>query len=293
MSLFFIDSIGVGTKIQIPNLVYTTLQVQGRKNNQCPPYVTNEPMQYRSDKRRAFFLPFLSRGSLSVEAAIICPIIIGVFVLFCYLFIFLYQDALLKESLENTARRWAHIADGSYSAYSLKYQLMKPLPASMQDKTIFLGESDLNADDDWLDLKIYYQVEFLGLDLVKSKYYMADRARVRIWTGSDMFQMEQKVYITLNGTVYHTSRDCTYLTPQINKADVSTLDSLRNKNGETYQACKECYDKDIPNSGFVFVTEYGNRFHRSLNCTYLNHCILEVALSKVQDRKECRKCSKQ
>lgn len=293
MPLFLIYSVCVGRNIPLNNLVYKTLQVQGSKKNQCPPNIKKKLRQYGVTKRRAFFLPFLSRGSLSMEAAVISPIIIGVFVLFGYFFMFLYQDAVLKESMENTARECAHTAENSCSVYSLRYQLMKRLPDTMQNKTIFLGESDLNADDGWLDLRVYYQIRFSGLDLIKQKYYMADRARIRIWTGKDMLQTEQKVYITLNGAVYHISRNCTYLVPKVDKAEVSKLDLLRNKKGEKYQACKECCDEDTPNGGYVYVTKYGDRYHRSRNCSYLNHCIIEVSLSEVQDRKGCSKCLKQ
>lgn len=292
MSLFFIYSICVGKNIPLLKCVQATLQVQGCNNHQCPHYKKSKPMQYRKRERRTFFLPFLSRGSLTLEAAIISPVIIGIFLIFCYFFLYLYQDAVLKEKLENMAREYAHTAETSCSVYSLKYQLSNQLPDSMQSKTLFLAESDLNADDDWMDFRVYYQVRFPGLGLIKQQYYMADRVRVRIWTGKDMLETEQKVYITLTGTVYHTSRDCTYLSPQTVKADVSELDTLRNKNGEIYHACKECCDEDVPNGGYVYVTEYGNRYHRSLNCSYLNHCILEVNLSDVQDRKECSKCSR-
>ena len=294
MSLFLYDSARMDGKNPTINFKYTTLQVKGQNQLQCPLCIKKEPsMRCRNNKNRTFFLPFLSSGSLSLEAAVICPVIIGVFVLFCFLFLYLYQDACLKEGLVNTALEYAHTAENSHSIYSVKYQVMKQLPDAMQSKTIFMGESDLSADDDWLDLRVYYQVNFSGLDLQKKKYYMADRARIRIWTGKDMLQTEQKVFITLTGTVYHTSRDCTYLSPKVDKVDASVLETLRNKNGEKYQACQECCDEDSPKSGYVYVTQYGNCYHSSANCGYLNHCILEVNLSEVQDRKECSKCLKQ
>lgn len=122
---------------------------------------------------------------------------------------------------------------------------------------------------------------------------LINRCRVRMWTGyriEDETQ-ERYVYITPNGEVYHDSLYCAYLNPSIHSVAFEQIDSKRNKDQGKYYPCESCFQKkDAENSGVVFVTDYGNRYHSALSCKSLKRTIRKVKRSEVGGRPACDKC---
>jgi len=99
---------------------------------------------------------------------------------------------------------------------------------------------------------------------------------------------EKIVYITPSGSVYHTNRNCSYLVLSIHEISVDQLENQRNESGGKYYACEKCGGKRM--GGNFFITDYGDRYHTSANCSALMRNVLAVQLSTVLDRKQCTKC---
>lgn len=119
--------------------------------------------------------------------------------------------------------------------------------------------------------------------------------RIRKWTGydvmhaSDTEEEEEWVYITASGSVYHRDRGCSYLNPSLHVDGVQTIAGRRNADGEKYRACEICAGKGT--LGIVYYTEYGNRYHASLQCSGLKRTIQTVRISETGGRHACSKCA--
>lgn len=99
---------------------------------------------------------------------------------------------------------------------------------------------------------------------------------------------ETIVYITPNGSVYHTNRNCSYLILSIHEIPASQLENERNESGGKYYACEKCGDKSV--AGKYYITDYGDRYHTTVNCSSLMRNVMAVKLSTVSDREQCSKC---
>ncbi len=105
-------------------------------------------------------------------------------------------------------------------------------------------------------------------------------------SGGGSGEEERMVYITETGTVYHLSRSCTHLDLKIYPIDSSELEGARNGGGGRYKRCELCGG----GSGTVYITAEGDRYHSSLSCSGLKRTIYEVPISQVGGRKACSRC---
>ena len=118
--------------------------------------------------------------------------------------------------------------------------------------------------------------------------------RIRKWTGYNVVKscsdskVEEWVYITKYGSVYHRSRSCSYLNPSIHCCNLNEINVMRNNNGEKYYKCEMCGNNS--GLGVIYITEQGNKYHKSLNCSGLKRIISTIPISQVGNRSECKRC---
>ena len=99
---------------------------------------------------------------------------------------------------------------------------------------------------------------------------------------------EETVYVTETGMVYHRDYHCTYLELSIQMVPASALDGLRNESQESITpAAAACTGKA---HGLVYVTDYGEKYHSSLNCSGLKRTVYAVPLSEAVGKGACSKC---
>lgn len=118
--------------------------------------------------------------------------------------------------------------------------------------------------------------------------------RMKAWNGyvkggKKTFGTETVVYITETGVVYHKDYKCNYLDLSIKSVDWNEIKNMRNKDGSKYYACGLCtgiYSKN------VYITDYGNRYHCSKNCSGMKRKIYAVPISEVKGKGACSKCGK-
>ena len=157
--------------------------------------------------------------------------------------------------------------------------------------------SEISGEHEIVDLVCTYQVKPLFGLVSFSPFRMENRYFGHAWVGYEGgFRQKKKgkveeetVYITETGRAYHRSRSCTYLDLSIFQTTLSAARLDRNKSGAIYHPCEHCGGK--PTEGdTVYTTDYGNRYHNSLNCSGLKRTITEIPLSKVGGRHACSKC---
>lgn len=101
---------------------------------------------------------------------------------------------------------------------------------------------------------------------------------------------EEYVYITETGHVYHTHSDCTYLKPSIKRVAVKIIDKQRNLSGAKYKKCEHCFRKGDVSNSYVYITDYGDRYHVSKQCSGIKRNIRKVKKSEIEGMPECNKC---
>ena len=152
---------------------------------------------------------------------------------------------------------------------------------------------------DIVDLVADYRVRPFIEVMAPSGFSMQCRYYGHAWVGYDNGVSpedeeeeaeEDIVYITPTGTVYHLTRECTYLKPSVHAISSSDIGSARNNSGGKYYPCERCRPS---RSGTLFITNDGNRYHSSSTCSSIYHNILSVPLSSVEDHmRACSKCGR-
>lgn len=100
---------------------------------------------------------------------------------------------------------------------------------------------------------------------------------------------EEYVYVAKYGTVYHMNRDCKHLNVDVKIVSPEQISSLTNNNMEKYSACDIC---NGAGSGILFVTEGGNKYHGSSNCSGLKRTVRMVKKSEVGGMPACSVCGR-
>lgn len=170
-------------------------------------------------------------------------------------------------------------------------------PISGGASSILWTKSSIMSEDDCIDLVAEYCITPPVAVVGYPERIMYNRLRTRAWTGYDNISGGagsgdgEIVYITPEGTVYHSSRGCSYLKLSISACDKGFLDKYRNEDGEKYYRCEECGNADT-DTDTVYITNYGNRYHTTLGCSRLKRTIIAVPISDTDSRGVCSKCAK-
>lgn len=107
---------------------------------------------------------------------------------------------------------------------------------------------------------------------------------------SDENLSEEDVYITETGRVYHTHSDCTYLKPSVVRVMTKNIESMRNLSGAKYKKCEYCFRKESVPKTYVYITDYGDRYHLSKQCSGIKRNVKKVNKSETGGMPECNKC---
>ena len=238
----------------------------------------------KSQGKRVYL--FTSSGSITMEAAIVTSI----FLLMA--FSMLGYMALLNKQLSyqlktnNTAVAMAKLNfyKKVVSEITDYKQQINELEKEISKESHSVKENELDEID--IISGFIYKVPWLG-----KKVQITTRCRVKDWTGRDITKSQELVYITKNGKVYHSTKECTHLALNIRKIYYSQLPVERNCYGEKYKKCALCIKSKMQEESEIFVTEDGNKYHSSLMCSGLIRNIIIIDKSKVGDRKPCSRCS--
>lgn len=265
---------------------------------------------------RNVFLPPSFRGSITIETSLVLPL----FLFFCIQIISLISLIQLHSALEAALHQEvAQAAVQTYAADKLGIDLRvaggllenghvrtrvieragrEYLDRSMIDggsngiHILLTGEED---EQDTVDVILFYRVKPSWNLLGFQGFTMANRCRMKAWTGYRIEEdslagegTEELVYITETGSVYHKSRNCSHLALSTRAVATDSLSVLRNEDGGKYYPCEHCGEG---NGSVVFLTDQGNRYHRSLGCSGLKRTIYTVSISETGGRGACSRCS--
>ncbi len=124
-------------------------------------------------------------------------------------------------------------------------------------------------------------------------FRVIDRARIRAFTGYDNNRgrggeegEEEMVFVTETGTVFHRDRNCSHLNIHISVTDPGDVKNRRNTSGGKYYPCEYCGRE----SGTLYITEDGDRYHSKISCPGLKRTIRCVPISEAGGRGPCSRC---
>ena len=238
---------------------------------------------------------FEKKGSLTVEAALVFPLFLFVLTAFLYLFFLVELRAEVGRALTDTGRGLSQTAYFSENAGSLAPSALAMLYGQREVKEylegrvsaeIIKGGADgisflgtvWNEETSVLTLRASFQVTLPpGLAWFHPIRVTQERT-VRGFTGfsgregAEETEGSEIVYVTDHGTVY----------PELDQ-----VDSMRNEDGGKYYPCERCWKEG---ASVVFLTESGDRYHQSLNCSSLVRGIHAVRIWETGGRPPCSVC---
>ena len=221
------------------------------------------------------------RGSLSLEAAIVLPIlVIAVFQMLSYF-------GILQQYVEKNMYLYQSSCIVSACAYVMEQDRLEE-----QEENAGNGSSLHKMTTECTDMVDIYSVENL-YPMFGKDFYLVARGRTRKWTGYDNTDEKEQivhVYVTDNREVYHTSLHCTHLELSIERVKAEDLSRSHNAYGEGYEPCSFCI-RDEPQEEY-YITETGDHYHGDLVCAGLVRRIRMVPMEEVQGLPICSRCSK-
>ena len=247
-------------------------------------------------------------GSMTVEAALLLPLFWYFLAGFLYLLLLFRLQEDIGQGLADAGRElgqyaYAVQAEGNKGQQLSLVRVRQKLGQQCQDwvalglvegglSGIRLGKSRIMEEDARIELTAEYRVPTPWLLLGQGTILVRQRQMCRAWTGMkggiSEGEWEEMVYVTPYGEVYHNSMDCHHLKLSIQMTSLEAARQERNKNGERYQACGGCCKNS--SEGSVYVTDYGNRYHKDLNCSGLKRTVYLVFASEAQGRGACKSC---
>ena len=250
------------------------------------------------------------KGSFTVEAAFLLPMVIIVLAIFVFCFQIFRVEMAVQNALDQVVREVAveegraqvredALAEVSGLASVLTAgiktrELMRS--AGMGFSVVTGGESGViitvrELDDDYIKLQASYRISIPFKYFGERTFKIRQQAVARKWTGRttdyENDESSEWVYITKNGTVYHRDRECSYLNPSIQSVSFSTVAGLRNESQAKYYPCEVCGANP---GAIVYITNYGTKYHTDQNCPGLKRTIYHVRLDEVSGRGACSKC---
>ncbi len=286
------------------------------KHHLIIPKIKEYCANYLFSKRMSSVILLDSKGSLTVEAALVIPLFLFAVMAILSFVQMLHMQMAMDGAMHQCAKE---LATYGYvqSMWSQGQEADLPLPAEMLFSEIYVKQqvendlgsdylkaSPLNGNLYFLDSRImendrielhssYYVSPFFSLSPTAG-FLTGQTAVARAFTGYDnrasasATHKEEYVFITEYGTSYHRNRGCPYLDLSVRKEFDDNLSALRNKDGEKYHACQSCVGTVATN--LVFVTDYGEAYHSDILCSGLRRTIESVPISQVGGRTPCPKC---
>ncbi len=257
-------------------------------------------------------VPTSFKGSLTLETAIALPIFLFAVVGLMMLVEAIRFSGNMQASLHQSARNMANhsyayaympgsggaggeavgriisvTAGKSMTLDDLGRDYADDSPVENGSDGISFIHSSLMGSDQMIDLSAVYKIRtdipFLGSPTFK----VADRARIRAFTGYDNTKGhedtetdEEMVYVTDNGGVYHRDRGCRHLDLTIRETTLESIGTERNAGGGRYYPCEHCGKRKSSRGDKLYIAEDGDRWHTSVTCPGLKRTISIVPLSE-------------
>lgn len=153
---------------------------------------------------------------------------------------------------------------------------------------VYLISEDLLDKEGFINFQVVYQVQIPVPLFNHFSVTLRQKIHQKAYTGyvpsgESENENDVYVYVTEYGTVYHMTRNCSHLQLTIQPVTKNALI----QNYGNLEPCEYCGTKETE---LYYVTEYGERYHTSTQCTGLKRTITRVPLSEVSGLAPCSEC---
>ena len=241
-------------------------------------------------------------GSVTIEASFGIPLFL--FAVLCLIWLIELQS--IRFSIANAAQNAAKSAAEDtavipvLNVWKMRSDIIDLIGEERLDRSIVKGGKDgiscmgsyVSPDTGEMDIRVTYTVQLPVPVFGKPSAQLEHSFKLSAWTGymsgregSDGADI---VYVTDKGEVYHEDYQCTHLHLSIRAVGFDKIQDLRNEGGGKYHACEKCgYGSPM---GSVYITDTGDRYHNSLNCSGLKRTIHAVKRTEVKGLGGCSRC---
>ncbi len=243
-------------------------------------------------------------GYMTLEAAIVLPLVILFMAGVLFFFRFLQIQTGIQEALDYAGRKTAVLcatneddflvtsAANSYFKDELQLKALQKRWICAKNEDLRIEMSDNKGE--YVFLTIEYEVKTPFNILGFGKIPVRQTTKCRKWIGNQVSlgpEGEEYVYITKDGDAFHKTLNCSYLDLSITPQSIENIGDLRNLDGNKYRPCVECVVENQQNF-ICFVTNYGDFYHSSISCSALKRTVYCVRITEVGGRHPCAKCLK-
>lgn len=257
-----------------------------------------------------------TEGSMTVEAAVVLPLFLSFFLnLGCAIELIRLHDnlefALCEIGHRMTVYGYAlagdegngsELKDIAFSYGYVKREIVKYLgeqyleesPLSEGVAGLQFWESEIFTGEDCFELVVTYEVAPFCKLAGFGAFRMANRYYGHLWSGyqipgaEDAGESHAVVYVTENGAVYHTDRNCSHLTLSVRKVSLQEANASHNEYGEHYTPCRRCQDDGTQEK--VYITKEGNNIHYRADCPGLKRTVRTVPIEEAGRYRACSRC---
>ncbi len=240
-------------------------------------------------------------GSLTVEAALIMPLLVVAAALALSLFLLIGLEVQMSEA--------CHYLAGTMAASSIQADEPENVWGYAQVRQLLQTYQKEHGSDRWPGMEEVGNLTLTGSEFSGEQIRICVSYRLKLpisfgkwrsipvtqqavyrkWIGASEENSEEDenyVYVTPYGSVYHRSTGCRYLDLTVRAVGCTEVTRLRNKDGSIYYAC-HCANGA---TGSVYITDYGTSYHGKIDCSGLKRTVHKIPLSEVGNRQSCSQC---
>ena len=243
-------------------------------------------------------------GSVTVEAAVVLPLLFLAAILIMMLLEMQATDLRVRDGAQAAARQSAArgiVRPGSGAA-ALEADMVSAIGAERLSASFVVGGSGgISTDGSVMD-------PVTGIGTLRWKYRIrlpfpvfgsplgeyTGAIRYKAWNGyhesGEDEEEEEMVYVAENGIVYHRNPSCTHLALSITSVSFNNLSTCRNESGGKYHACEFC-GGHANSDGTVYIARDGDCYHSRRDCGGLKRTVDKIPISQVGGRRPCSRCS--
>lgn len=241
------------------------------------------------------------KGSVTVEAAAAVPVFFLAIVTLLYLLEMMAVHTAVRSGLQYAGKRV--VKESCMTQTVMPSRIERDLVYAAGEER--LGRSIVEGGSSGIDCsgsrmsvrtgigkltaeyRVKIPVPLFGIAPVKCNETM----KIKAWSGYEKEGMADRendtVYVTETGLVYHRDYHCSHLDLSIQMTQKETVPGLRNENGGKYYPCEHCVKE---NTGNVYITNSGDRYHSSLTCSGLKRTIYAIPISEAAGKGACSRC---
>ena len=240
------------------------------------------------------------KGSYTLEAAVVIPLVAMYLVMLLSFFCILEIQCSVDEAMLYAGRKTAvessvleseellFLSAEAYMLYALKDNSLVEKYLQQGIWGIQLWKSDFYGEE--IVLRAEYTVK-LPFSFGKiGEIQLSSQNCFRKWTHSQAQEdTEEYVYVTTYGTVYHENLDCQSINLSVKTSAVEKIPYIRGKNGQCYYECNRC-DWNSNKREMVYYTDYGTLYHKDIRCSAIKRIVEKIKLEEVGEKRPCRFC---